>query len=60
MTQFNNEEYQSLVNDLIGDIFYTEISFRGKISIVRQYAEVIVKKILDIVPNEHLTLGKHH
>lgn len=46
MTQFNNEEYQALVNDLIGDIFYTETSFRGKNSTVRQYAEVIVRKYI--------------
>lgn len=59
MTQFNNEEYQALVNDLIGDIFYSETSFRGKISTVRQYAEIIVRKILDIVPNEYMTLGKN-
>lgn len=45
------------MNDLIGDIFYTDTSFRGKISTVRQYAEVIVRKILDMVPNEYMTLG---
>ena len=59
MSNFNNFEYQCLVTDLIGDAFYTETSFRGKISIIRQYAEVIVRKILDIEPSERLTLGQN-
>lgn len=57
MTYFNNEEYQTLVSDLIGDIFYTSTSYRGKISTLRQYAEIIVRKILDIDPKREITLG---
>ena len=30
MACFNNEQYQILANDLIGDIFYTSTSYRGK------------------------------
>jgi hypothetical protein len=58
MSNFNNNEYQPLVTDLIGDVFYTETSFRGKISTIRQYAEVIVRKLLDIEPSSKLTLGQ--
>lgn len=58
MSNFNNSEYQCLVTDLIGDVFYTETSFRGKISTIRQYAEVIVRKILDIEPSKKVTLGQ--
>lgn len=58
MSNFNNNEYQPLVADLIGDVFYTETSFRGKISTIRQYAEVIVRKLLDIKPSSKLTLGQ--
>lgn len=57
MIHFNNEEYQTLASDLIGDIFYTSTSYRGKISTLRQYAEIIVRKILDIVPQKEITLG---
>ena len=57
MIQFNNEEYQTLASDLIGDVFYTSTSYRGKISTLRQYAEIIVRKILDIDPQEKITLG---
>lgn len=58
MKNFNNEAYKYLASDLIGDIFYAETSYRGKISEVRQYAEVIVRKILDINPDEKVTLGE--
>lgn len=57
MTHFNNEEYQTLASDLIGDVFYTSTSYRGKISTLRQYAEIIVRKILDIDPQKEITLG---
>lgn len=57
MIHFNNEEYQILASDLIGDIFYTSTSYRGKISTLRQYAEIIVRKILDIAPEKEITLG---
>ena len=57
MTKFNNEEYEVLVCDLIGDVQYANTSYRGKISTLRQYAEVIVRKILDINPQEEVTLG---
>lgn len=57
MVHFNNNEYQILASDLIGDIFYTSTSYRGKISTLRQYAEIIVRKILDINPQKEITLG---
>lgn len=58
MSNFNNHEYQCLTTDLIGDIFYTDTSFRGKISTIRQYAEIIIRKILDVEPTQKLTLGQ--
>ncbi|MFI3214510.1 MAG: hypothetical protein R3Y24_14420 [Eubacteriales bacterium] len=58
MSNFNNHEYQILVKNLIGDAFYSETSYRGKISTIRQYAEVVVRKLLDIDPNKQITLGQ--
>jgi len=59
MNGFNEESYKSMVNDLINDIFYNETgSDRGKISTIRQYAEVIVRKILNLSHTEYVTLGK--
>ena len=57
MSQFNNSEYQVLVSDLIGDVYYSSTSYRGKVATLRQYAEVVVRKILDIDPRKEITLG---
>lgn len=57
MKKFDNEKYQILAKDLMGDIFYSETSNRNKIATIRQYAEVIVRKILDIGPNKKMTIG---
>ena len=57
MSNFNNNAYQSLVTDLIGDTFYKDISVSGRISFIRKYAEVVIRKILDIDPNKAVTLG---
>ena len=57
MSNFNNNAYQSLVTDLIGDTFYKDISVSGRISFIRKYAEVVIRKILDIDPNKKVTLG---
>lgn len=58
MKKFNNSEYEALVKDLIGDTFYVETSFRGKIAKLRQFAEVIIRKLLDLDPDVEMTLGK--
>jgi len=58
MTGFNNQAFTALVEDLLNDAFYLEArSFRGTISTIRQYAEVIVRKILDLSNEDYLTLG---
>ncbi len=58
MNKFNNEAYKKLTEDLIGNIFYTNTSFRTKISIIRQYTEVIVRKLLNIDSHKQITLGQ--
>lgn len=57
MKKFDNEKYQILARDLMGDIFYSETSNRNRIATIRQYAEVIVRKILDINPRKKMTIG---
>ncbi|QHQ63401.1 hypothetical protein Ana3638_23660 [Anaerocolumna sedimenticola] len=58
MTKFNNEAYEALVNDLINDAFYLEgASRRGTIAKIRQYAEVIVRRILNLPKKTKVTLG---
>ncbi|GAA0337254.1 hypothetical protein GCM10008967_29420 [Bacillus carboniphilus] len=59
MTRFNNEAYEALVNDLINDAFYLEgASRRGTIAKIRQYAEVIVRRILSLPKKAKVTLGE--
>lgn len=56
--KFNNEVYQSLASDLIGDIFYLDgRSNRGKIASIRQYTEIIVRRILNYPQKDKLTIG---
>lgn len=58
MINFNNNEYSLIISELINDAFYSELSNRGKISEMRQFSEVLVRKILNINKNRGLLLGK--
>ena len=58
MAHFTNKNYELLVEELMGDTFYIDTSLRGKIKGIRQYTEVIVRKILDIPSNKSMSLGK--
>lgn len=56
---FENEAYSELVADLLNDAIYLQDrSKRGIISTVRQYAEVVVRRILDLAADTQVTLGK--
>ena len=57
MSNFNNDTYEALVKDLLNDASYLEgRSTRGKIATLRQYSEVIVRRILDFSNEEFVTL----
>lgn len=61
MSQFNNNTYKSLVGDLINDAFYLDArSRRGTISTIRQYTEVIIRKILGLSHEDFVTLGNRN
>lgn len=56
--KFKNQVYEDLVKDLINDSFYIESrSNRGRISTVRQYSEIVIRKLLDLPQGEKVTLG---
>ena len=58
VNNFNNDVYEPLVKEILNDAFYNnEISRRVKISILRQYTEIVVKKILDFPKDKYFTLG---
>lgn len=58
MHNFDNKAYSDLVVDLLNDALYIDgRSNRGVISTIRQYAEVIVRRILDLPTNKRMMLG---
>ncbi len=61
MSEFNNETFTALVDDLINDAFYNQDgSARGKIATIRQYSEVIIRKILNLSNQEFVTIGNRN
>ena len=58
MVNFNIFEYEQMIGDLIHDTFYVGLTRRGKIKGIRQFSEVIVRKILNIGSDTYFTLGK--
>lgn len=53
-----NDEYHPLATDLINDIFTVQgISNRGRIALIRQYAELLVRSLLGVSFSERITLG---
>ncbi|ENQ0442691.1 DUF4145 domain-containing protein [Listeria monocytogenes] len=55
---FKNENYVELSTDLIHDIFYSNISSRGRIASIRQYTEILFRKCLDLDEEQSVMLGK--
>lgn len=55
---FRSDDYQILLNDLVKECFYIpEKTNRGTIANIRQLAEVYVRKLLDLEPDQFVTLG---
>lgn len=53
-----NEVNKILITDIINDTFYVQgSSNRGKISRIRQFSEIIIRKILNLSSKEKVTLG---
>lgn len=57
MVDFNSLEYERMIGDLIHDTFYIENSKRGKISRIRQFSEILVRKIINVGSDRKLMLG---
>jgi len=59
VANFENVAYSELVAELLNDAIYLkDRSKRGIISTVRQYSEVVIRRILDLAQDDHVTLGK--
>ncbi|OOF51432.1 hypothetical protein BKK54_03205 [Rodentibacter genomosp. 1] len=53
-----NRTYQALANDLINDIFYAQgVSNRGRVGLIRQYTEILLRAMMKLPESERLTLG---
>lgn len=46
-----------MVQDIVGDAFYSNYSRRGKVAHIRQYAEVVLRKLLNLPSEQFVTLG---
>ena len=57
MVDFNSLEYERMIGELIRDTFYIERSKRGKISGIRQFSEILVRKIINVGSDRKLMLG---
>lgn len=58
MINFDDNEYEKMIGDLINDTFYVNNSKRGKIKGIRQFSEVLVRKVLNIGSSRMLMLGR--
>ena len=52
-----NEQYELLVKEAIGDAFYSNQSYEGRVSRLRKYSEIIVRKLIGLGKETKLTLG---
>lgn len=55
--KFNQQDFEILVNEFINETSSNSLSKRTKIAKLRQYCEVIARKILDLPSDEQLMLG---
>lgn len=58
MTNFNDIQYTLIISELINDAFYSNLSNRGKISEIRQFSEILLRKILNIGSDRNIVIGK--
>lgn len=58
MKKFDNLEYSRLISELIGETNYMNISNRSKMARMRDFSEIIVRKILNIGNDTPIMLGE--
>ena len=58
LSMFIEKQYECLMGELIHNTFYVNLTNRGKISGIRQFSEVLIRKILNIGSERKLMLGK--
>ena len=58
MESFDNSEYAYLISELLHNVHYIKTSNRDKIKELGAYAEILVRKLLDIGNDYQITLGQ--
>lgn len=58
MKEFCEKEYETLIANLLHDTHYIEISNMGKLKGLRQQAEILVRKLLNIGSDNSIMLGQ--
>lgn len=51
------KQYRNLMEEIVGDVFYSNVSYRAKIAIIRQLTEVFVRIIINYPKEDSFTLG---
>lgn len=57
MEKFSNKQYKYQVYVLMKDIFESNMSYDGKITRIRTYSEIVIRKMLGIPQTEKMTIG---
>ena len=57
MNNFNNNDYSSLIQDLIRETNYMDISNRSKIGKIRDFSEILFRKLLNLGSDTQIMLG---
>lgn len=57
MSKYKDDVYVPLISELIGDIYYSNATYTTKISTIRRYTEIVIRKILNYSSDKYLTLG---
>ena len=58
MSIFTNADFSPLAEEIIRDSFYSDNSYAGKIGAERRFAELVVRKALDLPLGSQMTLGE--
>lgn len=55
---YNNNEYRNLITEFFGEIFYLPgLSYGTKVQKLRQYTEIILRRLLDYPCNSNIEIG---
>ncbi len=59
--RYNNEEYKNLITEFFGEIFYLPgLSYGTKVQKLRQYTEIILRRLLNYRCDKNIELGNEY